>query len=264
MIIWSAINIRDVWAMGAVLFALDASLAVRDRISPARFVVLTLSMALLGILRSYMFVLVAIGLAISIVATLSIGKTRGFVSALLTAAVCFYIYRASGFGEQWVREASLERMAAIRQGMTLGAESAYLVGADISTPAAAVRFLPKGLGYFWLSPFPWTVRNLRQAAALPEVFFLYWLIPRVVAGGRAAFRANFSRSATVLSVVAVISIAYAFVEGNYGTAYRHRAQVLAPMLALAGIGIAEKQAAKRRTIEAASIDQASEPASIAC
>lgn len=241
LVIWSSINIRDVWAMAAILFALDSALAVRERLSPPRFAVFVGAMVLLGLLRGYMFVLVAVGLGLSVIATISINRFRGFAAALLTAAVCFYVYSVSGFGKRWVQDASLERVAAIREGMTGGASSAYLVGADVSTAAGATKFLPLGLAYFWLSPFPWSIRNLRQSLAIPEVLFFYWLIPIIITGARTALRERFGRAATLLSVVAIVSIAYALVEGNYGTAYRHRAQVLAPLLAVAGIGLAERR-----------------------
>ncbi len=104
-----------------------------------------------------------------------------------------------------------------------------------------MRFLPIGLAHFWLGPFPWEIRNVRQAIALPELFVLYWLIPWFVLGLMRAARTHFGRAASVTSVIAVVSIAYSFVEGNYGTAYRHRAQVLAPVIAVIGIGLSERQ-----------------------
>lgn len=237
MVLWSAINIRDIWALTAILFALDSALAVRDRLSPVRFGVLAASMVLLGALRSYMFVLVALGIAVSVVASLSMSRVRGFIAALASALLCLYLYSTTGFGEQWVQDASLERVAEIRQGMTQGAQSAYLVEADISTPEGAMRFIPLGMAYFWLAPFPWAIRGLRQALTIPETLFLYWLIPHFVRGLRQSFGQHFSQAAMVACVIAVISMAYALVEGNSGTAYRHRAQVLGPVLAVAAIGL---------------------------
>lgn len=236
LVIWSSVNIRDVWAMAAVLLSLDAALAVREQLSIRRFLALAGAMALLGALRGYMFVLVGVGLGISIVATISVSRARGFFAAVLTACLCFYLYTATGFGQHWVEQASFERLSDIRHGMTVNAASAYLTAADISTPTRALEFLPMGLSYFWFSPFPWDARNVRQAIAVPEMLFLYTLIPDIIRGIRLSSRERFSRIATLLSVVAVVSIAYALVEGNYGTAYRHRSQVLAPMLPLAGIG----------------------------
>lgn len=248
MVLWSAINIRDIWALTAILFALDSALAVRERLSPVRFAVLAASMILLGALRSYMFVLVALGIAVSVVASLSLNRARAFIAALASALLCLYLYSSTGFGQQWVQDASFERLAEIRQGMTQGAQSAYLEEADVSTPEGALRFIPLGLAYFWLAPFPWAIRGLRQALTLPEMLFLYWVIPHFIRGLRQSFAQHFSQAAMVACVVAVISMAYALVEGNSGTAYRHRAQALGPVLAVAAIGLSLQRG--RATLDA--------------
>lgn len=245
MVLWSSINIRDIWALTAILFALDSALAVRERPSVVRFAVLAASMSLLGLLRSYMFVLVALGIAASVVASLSVNRVRGFVAALASALLCLYLYSTTGFGHQWVQDASLERIAEIRQGMAQGAQSAYLEDADVSTPEGALRFIPLGMAYFWLAPFPWMIRGLRQALTLPEMLLLYWLISPLARGLRHSFGRHFSQAAMVACVVGVVSMAYALVEGNSGTAYRHRAQVLGPVLSICAIGLAARPKKER-------------------
>lgn len=255
LIIWSATNIRDIWALVAIAVALDTALAVRERLSPTRLMWFALAMFVLGLLRGYMFVLVSVGLGISVVASLSLNRVRGFAAAIITAAVCLYLYSATGFGGHWVADASFERLAQIRGGMQAGAESAFMQDADISTAGGALQYLPFGLAYFWFAPFPWIVTSFRQALAVPEMLLVYLLVPSFVRGALFTLRNRFSHAATVISVITIVSIAYALIEGNYGTAYRHRAQILGPALALAAIGLALK-----RSSEAAAEDRALQPA----
>jgi len=244
MIIWSSINIRDVWAIAAMLFAVDCALALRERLSLASIATFVGAMTVLGLLRSYMFVLVSVGFSLSVIASFSISRARGLVAAVGTAIICFYLYSSTGFGQKWVEDASLERLAQIREGMTVGAQSAYLIDADISSPMSAIRFLPFGFTYFWLGPFPWETRSLRQALVLPEMLAFYCLIPFLVTGLRETLSKHFASGATVVCVIGVVSTAYALVEGNYGTAYRHRAQVLPPVLALVAVGLAHRRSVK--------------------
>ena len=41
-----------------------------------------------------------------------------------------------------------------------------------------------------------------------------------------------------------ITVLYALVEGNVGIIFRHRAQVIAPMMVIAGVGLAVRRAKK--------------------
>lgn len=246
LVLWSSINIRDVWALAAILFAIDSALALHDRLSPTRLAAFTAAMLTLGVVRSYMFVLVGAGLSISLISSISLSRFRGFVAATVTALACLYLYSATGFGAQFVEEASFERIAAIREGMTRDASSAYLTEADVSSPGRAFAFLPIGLAHFWLGPFPWQVRGLRQAVTVPELLALYALLFYLVRGYRWGLRVAFSKTVMLIGVIGMISAAYALIQGNYGTAYRHRAQALAPCIALIAVGLAHRSYTGKR------------------
>lgn len=247
LIIWSSINIRDVWAMSAILFALNSALAARERLSATNLITFAISMALLGVLRGYMFVLVSIAFALSSIASLSINRIRAVTATIVMAGICFWLYNASGFGRSFVEDASFERLAIMREGMMAGAGSAYLEDANVSTPEGAARFLPLGLAYFWFAPFPWIIRGFRQALTLPEVLVIYWLVPSVIRGARRAVSFDFGRGSTVVAVILIVSFAYALVEGNFGTAYRHRAQILPMVLAFAAIGYVARRSRRAGT-----------------
>jgi hypothetical protein len=107
---------------------------------------------------------------------------------------------------------------------------------DISTPTKALLYLPRGLALFLLAPFPWELSSIRQVLALPETLFFYWLIPWMVRGIRDLIRHQFRTSLMVLLITAGLTLGYSLGEGNAGTAYRHRAQLLSFFIIYAAVG----------------------------
>jgi hypothetical protein len=130
---------------------------------------------------------------------------------------------------------SLEAIAALRQNMATGG-SAFERGVDISTPTGALQFLPVGLTYFFLSPFPWQITSVLKALSVPEMLFLYYLCPSMLRGLRFAFTERLRQSLQVLLLIGLIACSYALSSGNVGTMYRHRAQAVVFILIFAALG----------------------------
>jgi len=107
---------------------------------------------------------------------------------------------------------------------------------DISTPTGALAFLPIGLFYFVFAPFPWMLGSIRQIVAMPEMLYWYTLMPAMVRGGRILLRKRGRESLFLLLLLISLSVGYAIGQGNIGTMFRHRAQVLPIFLILAAVG----------------------------
>ena len=107
---------------------------------------------------------------------------------------------------------------------------------DISTPLLALRYLPKGMSYFLFAPFPWMTESLQQKIAIPETLLWYALFIFALYGlyiYRTKWRAIF----LIIFFVAMVSIGYSLAEGNFGTAFRHRAVILPFAFIMASAGI---------------------------
>jgi hypothetical protein len=163
--------------------------------------------------------------------------------------------RVAGFGLWEMERASLAHLNLQRKysASVEGAEGSFRPEVDISSPGRAIAWLPVGIVYFLFSPFPWQVLSGRQVFGLPDVVCFYLLLPSVIRGLLFAIRRRLRDSVMLLLVIVSITVLYAMVEGNVGIIFRHRAQVLVPLMVLAGLGIAakrEKAAAKAREIAA--------------
>jgi len=240
LVLWSALNIRDCWIVMLILLICREAMALQDglRVKPA--VLLGTAVLLVMQFREYIFFAVAGPAAVSFLVRNRAHVGRNTLLGMLLAAVIIYADRAHQ-ADPRTRGLDLETMQALRQGAAVGG-SQYEAGADISTPAKALAFLPKGLAFFLLAPFPWTVRNLRQLLTLPEMLFFYALLPSIVRGILHLLRHHLARSMMVLLITAGLTLGYALAEANAGMAYRHRAQVLVFYLAFAAVGLEQKRA----------------------
>jgi hypothetical protein len=161
---------------------------------------------------------------------------RNFIVAVVLALTGLVMIQQGVVGKVTESRLSLEAVAEVRQDMATGG-SAFEAQVDISTPGAAIAFLPVGLAYFFFSPFPWQITTFLKALALPEILFLYYLTPSIVRGLRWSLRNRFVRSAHLLLLTSLIAASYALGSGNVGTMYRHRAQAVIFLLIFAALGM---------------------------
>ncbi len=105
------------------------------------------------------------------------------------------------------------------------AASGYGSDADISTVAGLLSALPIGIMHLLFGPFPWTVSNLRQTLALPDVLAWYALTPALIAGIGLALK-RLRQTMPILVFTTALTLAYGAFLGNVGTAYRQRTQIM--------------------------------------
>ena len=246
LVLWSTLNLRDPFVLLLTLGLFLNVARLRTRPSGAAFFGVILFLALLVLFRDYVAAMAAFGLMGAALIT----KSRGMVVNLLLAASLFglaiFAYQQFGLGTRWVESASFEALSQQRQFMAEGG-TAFRPEADISSPLLGLRYLPLGLAFFLFSPFPWQVGSLLSTITLPEQLVWYALIPMVVSGGAYLVRHRYHVIGPILVFLALTVGLYALVEGNAGTAYRHRAQVLVFFLIAAAVGITLRSMRKNAT-----------------
>ena len=134
-------------------------------------------------------------------------------------------------------EGLLETAQVLRTGLQQGATSAFGVGAQTRTIGAALQYIPIGGSYLLFAPFPWDVQTTLQATAMWETLLWYPLFLLSILGFRISLQNRRTRALVPLSVLLVVVSSYALVEGNFGTAYRHRAQIMPLFFVFSGVGL---------------------------
>lgn len=235
LILWSALNIRDVWVLLLILLICRQALVLQDRFSVISIALLAGGILLLVQFRDYVLFAVTLPLVLSFLVRRRAHLVRNTVLGMLAAMVVIYADQSAGSGRR-MRSFDLAEINEARYWNTVGAASSF-EQVDISTPGAALAFLPKGLAFFLLAPFPWMLGSIRQVLAVPETLFFYTLVPSMVRGLGILLRRRLGPSLMVVLLTSAMTLAYALGEGNAGTAYRHRAQMLPFYLLFAAVGI---------------------------
>jgi len=240
LVLWSAINVRDVWMIFLIVYISWKSHQLLAAFSFADLVRLTAAIALVNTFRPYLFFVVAL----PPVAALLIGK-RGHLarnlSVAMLAGVATVMLVEEGVATRSAQMMDLETLAQKRRDLTFAADSSFEQDADISTPAKALAFLPTGLLYFWFSPFPWQITSLLKLLSLPEVLIVYGLTPSMVRGLAWIMRHRLREAIQVLLLTALLTVSYALGSGNVGTLFRHRAQAMIFYLMFASVGMEERR-----------------------
>jgi hypothetical protein len=239
LILWSAVGIRDVWVLFFIVLAIRETAVLHEKFSTTALVRGLLALLALTQFRSYLLFALALPILISFLIRGGRHFVRNTTLAMLLALGVVYADTAAGFrviGGRLSIEQQLQALQDMRRWSASSAESGFAPDADISTPAGALAFLPVGLFYFVFAPFPWMLGSIRQIVAAPEMLYWYWLLPSTIRGVRAMLRHRARQSLFLLLTLISLSIGYAIGQGNIGTMFRHRAQVLPIFLLFAAVG----------------------------
>ncbi len=106
-----------------------------------------------------------------------------------------------------------------------------------------------GLLYLLFAPFPWQLNSLRQSITLPEMIVWWASFPLMIVGAWYAIKYRLRQISPILIFTVMLSLAYSVFQGNVGTAYRQRAQLLVFYFIFVAVGyvlLLEKREDKRR------------------
>ena len=115
--------------------------------------------------------------------------------------------------------------------------TAFLSNMDITNPTKLMFFAPVALLVSWLAPFPWQIGSMSQITAIPEMLLYYTLLPAMFLGWGFIMKHKIREGGIIVLYIFIMMLVLAFIEGNIGTLFRHRAMVLPFMFILIGIGI---------------------------
>ncbi len=238
MVMWSVLNIRD--AIATLIATLIVWLAVRlhHRFSLGGVALIVGLILILTTIRDYMGLLLLVGLVLGYSAAVRPGRVGQ--TLLAGTIVALFLVLAVGQLELFSvspLESPLETMEGMRQALQHGATSGYGAEYSTGTVGGALRFLPVGVAYLLMAPFPWHLETALQTTAMPETLVWYTLIPLTIWGLRYAITKGASQNVILVGVLAVVIGCYALVEGNFGTAYRHRAQIMPVLYVFTAAGL---------------------------
>jgi hypothetical protein len=259
LLLWSCLLVRDALAFFLIAWCAVLGQELLRRVTLSRAVLLIGCLGALATIRTYMFLVLAAALVAAFAVSVSRKPGRAIAVSALSVIGVLALVRGAGLGAEFVGEDVLGRIDEQRRLNALGGNAGIdLGGHDLSTPVGALSYLPIGLTYFLLAPFPWQMGG-RQVLALPDMLLWYVCLPLAVIGAVRAVRYRRTAALAPLFAGIAISLLYALVEGNVGIIVRHRAQVLVLLLPFAAVTIARLIRARRRRLAAESTGRALQP-----
>lgn len=225
MILWSAQAIKDAPIVFCLSLCALYTLKLREKFSLNNLALLLLFLFCLYSLRHYAFYILFIAIAGALImGAKNFSPTRIIQGGLLVLIIgVVFVY----FGARDVVEKNfdLKRIQSGRVWSAKTANTGFGSDVDITDPRAAISFLPIGVTYVLLAPFPWMIGNVRQLITLPELI-LWWLaFPMMLKGYWYAVRHRLKESFVICMFTLGLTLVYALYQSNVGTAYRHRAQL---------------------------------------
>jgi len=253
LVLWSSQGLKDGPIVFLLAFAILATLKLGQKLTVTYLVVLVFSLFGLLSMRFYVFymILVAIGGAF-LIGMRRVSATsffRQFAVIVVLGLSLTYLGITRYANVQMENFGGLEQLQVRRQDAARSAKSGFDKDVDVSTTSGALSTIPMGLVYLLFAPFPWQVVSLRQSITLPEMIVWWGSFPMLVLGLWYSLRYRLRQMSPILIFSTMLSLGYSVFQGNVGTAYRQRAQLLVFYFVFVAVGyvlIWEKREERKR------------------
>ena len=229
LVLWSSQGLKDGPIVFILVLAILLTLQLGEKFSLKNTIILCLVLATLISFRFYLFyMMTAAVLGAFIIGTRELTLSRFISQFLVVIGIGIGLtylgvlrtaqQQAGYFGDLRVVERS--RLDQSR------AQSGFGQEVDVSTTQGAIKAVPLGIINLLFAPFPWEVRSLRQSITLPEMLVWWTCFPLLILGLWFTIRYRLRQSFVILIFTTMLTLAYSIYQGNVGTAYRQRAQLL--------------------------------------
>jgi len=253
LILWSSQALKDGLIIMALALSILATLRLMEKITVWYVLVLTGCLLALLSLRFYIFYMMTAAVAGSFVLGVKTLSAQGFVHRFLAVAAIGLVFTWFGVlqsaSAQFDRFANLKALSASRQDQA-SAGSGFGKDVDVQTTQGALSVIPLGVVYLLLAPFPWQFTTLRQTITLPEMIVWWLAFPLLVLGLWYSIKHRLRQVSPIVIFTTMLTLAYALFQGNVGTAYRQRSQLLVFYFIFVAVGaIIMKERAENRRVQ---------------
>jgi 4-amino-4-deoxy-L-arabinose transferase-like glycosyltransferase len=257
LIIWSCQGLKDGPIVFLLVLSMLAILKLGDRFSVRYVTALGLSLVGLLTLRFYVFYIVALAGTAAFVLGRRQLTAQSFARQLIVISVVSLALAYFGVShyatQQFEMYGSGQELQRLRLDAAQSAGSGFGQDIDVSTTSGALSAIPIGFTYLILAPFPWQLVSVRAMLTLPEMIVWWCSIPLLVLGAWFTIRHRIREIAPILIFTSLLTLTYSITQGNVGTAYRQRAQLLVFYFVFVAVGFVlmrEKREDKRRMEQA--------------
>ncbi|HSE26448.1 MAG TPA: hypothetical protein VLB68_32570, partial [Pyrinomonadaceae bacterium] len=239
LVLWSAQALKDGLIVLTLSLAILATLKLLEKVTVGYVCLLTACLFGLLSLRFYIFYMMAAAVIGSFVIGMKSMNSQSFVGRFV--AIAFIGLALTWFGvlryatAQFGQYGTLKMIQTVRQDQSM-AGSGFGQDVDVGTAGGAITAIPQGLVYLLFAPFPWQLASVRQGLALPEMAVWWLCFPLLILGIWYSMKHRLRKVAPIFLFTTMLTLAYSVFQGNVGTAYRQRSQLLVFYLIFVAVG----------------------------
>ena len=257
LVLWSSQGLKDGPIVFLLALSMLATLRLGERLSVRYVATLLVAMFAILSLRFYIFYMLAaaVGGAFLIgmrpLTTKSLLRHAAVVLVLGIGLTYLGVLRTAG--AQYELFGNLEGVQRSRSDLARSANSGFGADVDVSTATGALSVVPLGMAYLLFAPFPWQLASLRQSITLPEMVAWWAAFPLLVLGVWFTLKYRLRQALPILIFTTMLTLAYSIFQGNVGTAYRQRSQILVFYFIFVAVGavlLKERQEEGKRQVTA--------------
>jgi hypothetical protein len=257
LMLWSALTLKDTFGVLCIVGTVWAvTLWIRGGSPLWLGVALAAAIAFIPV-RPYAAVVLGdlAGLAVMLLRKGAVNRALGVAFAVFFGLACQH-FGYELFGWAYVEQFTFGKVSALRAGLEEGGNTRF---GRLPHNWTVIYVVPANALTFLLAPFPWAVRSKSEALGLVESA-IWWPAFALSVAQLWRWRRRWRLLALPVGFSAVLVGLYAFVEGNLGTAFRHRAQIIP--LALVGTAAFMVSAGQKGSVPLFEGPQAEEPGAV--
>jgi hypothetical protein len=253
LILWSSQALKDGLIILALAMSILATLRLMEKITFGWVLLITVSLLTLLSLRFYIFYMMTAAVAGSFVMGMKTLSAQSFLQRFVAVAAIGLAFTWFGVlqyaGNQFDRFANLKQIQMSRQDQA-EAGSGFGKDVDITTTEGALSVIPLGVVYLLFAPFPWQLSTFRQSITLPENIVWWLAFPLLVLGLWYSIKHRLRQVSPIVIFTSMLTLVYSVFQGNVGTAYRQRSQLLVFYFIFVAVGgIIMKERAENRRLQ---------------
>jgi len=253
LVLWSSQGLKDGPIVFLLAVAMLATLKLGESMSVKYFCLLSVTLYSLFTFRFYIFYMTVAAIVGAFFVGMRPQTTRNLLrqfGVILTLGLVFtYLGVLRTAGTQFEVYGDLDTVQRSRADLATSANSGFGRDVDVSTTAGALSAIPVGAIYLLFAPFPWQVANLRQSITIPEMVIWWGSFPLLILGVWFTLRYRMRQALPILIFTTMLTLAYSIFQGNVGTAYRQRSQILVFYFIFVAVGavlLKERQEDRQR------------------
>lgn len=255
LVLWSSQGLKD----GPIVFLLAlcmlATLKLGENVSFKYLAVLACSLFALLSMRFYIFYMMVAAVGGAFLIGMRSASARSvvqqFVVIVVVGMALTYFGVLRNAGAQFETYGNLEAVQRSRSDLALTANTGFGKDLNVSTTSGALSAIPIGAAYLLFAPFPWQLASLRQSITLPEMVVWWASFPLLVLGLWFTVKYRLRQALPILIFTSMLTMAYSVFQGNVGTAYRQRAQLLVFYFIFVSVGyvlLSERREERRQQV----------------